>query len=113
MYRATEDVTGSHKELLGRLGTAVLVPFPAKDQSGSGKEQAPASEDLVHKAVAATGVLGAIMDVEHRALHARLESLWEVLWASASQATPAGAKLTSVPPFIHTDITQSLWQDRQ
>ncbi|EIE27622.1 hypothetical protein COCSUDRAFT_39238 [Coccomyxa subellipsoidea C-169] len=92
VYRATEDVTGSHKELLGRLGTAVLMPFQAADQSDLGKERAPASEILTQRAVAATGVLGAIMDVEHRALHARLETLWEVLWASASQATHTGAR---------------------
>lgn len=94
VYRATEDVTGSHERLLGQLGTAVLLPFEAlraTKKSSPSNKRTSVSDGLVHKAVAATGVLGAIMDVEHRALHARLESMWEVLWTSASQTTHTGA----------------------
>ncbi|KAK9917648.1 hypothetical protein WJX75_006796 [Coccomyxa subellipsoidea] len=93
VYRATEDVTGSHERLLGQLGTAVLLPFEAlraSEKSSPSNKRTSVSDGLVHKAVAATGVLGAIMDVEHRALHARLESMWEVLWTAASQTTHAG-----------------------
>ena len=99
MYRATEDVTGSHERLLGQLGTAVLLPFEAlraSEKSSPSNKRTSVSDGLVHKAVAATGVLGAIMDVEHRALHARLESMWEVLWTAASQTTHAGAHLSQL-----------------
>ncbi|CAL8463562.1 g3096 [Coccomyxa elongata] len=95
VYRATEDVTGSHRNLLERLGTAMLLPFTtpeAKEEDGAEgrNKRLSAADILVGKAAASTGVLGAIMDVEHRALHARLDSLWDVVWLSASQTAAAG-----------------------
>lgn len=96
VYRATEDVTGSHRKLLERLGTAMLLPFIVPEARGEDvteqrNERTSAGDTLVGRAAASTGVLGAIMDVEHRALHARLDSLWDVLWLSASQSSAAGA----------------------
>ena len=95
VYRATEDVTGTQRKVLERLGTAMLLPFSspeAKDKDGTegGSEQTYAGDTLVGRAAASTAVLGAIMDVEHRALHARLDSLWHVLWLSASHTSAAG-----------------------
>lgn len=99
-------MTGSHRKLLERLGTAMLMPFTvpkAKEEDGDEgrNEWLPDSYILVGRAAASTGVLGAIMDVEHRALHARLDSLWDVVWLSASQTSAAGAICVSITSIKH------------
>lgn len=112
IYRATEDVTGSQRELLGRLGTAVLLPLQGTRQvGGSGDSEYASASNTARRAAAATAVLGAIMDVEHRALQAKLETLWEVLWASASYTSSRGvlrSRPTSAIPNPSSAITQSL-----
>jgi hypothetical protein len=90
-------VTGAHRQLLGNLGATVLRPFDGAAAGAAvgrpsgtvhqGNDDAARPAGQASMAIAAASVLGAIMDVEHRAVQARLESLWVVLWTCASSGS--------------------------
>ena len=102
-YQPTEDKSGAHRQLLADLATAVLDRFqlgtprhaadttasapPAGSTAAHGATASAAEGELqgVGDAVAAAQVLGAVMDVEHRALQPQLPDLWALLWAAAAE----------------------------
>lgn len=89
-YCPTEDTTGARRALLRRLADAALAPFGAAAAHDAAGEQPMARAEgtgaaaLPGAAAAAARVAAAVMDAEPRALAARLDALWALLWAAAS-----------------------------
>lgn len=90
-YRPTEDTSGARRALLRRLADAALAPFGAAAAHDAAGKQLPAAAEAEGgsaaaapgAAAAAARVAAAVMDAEPRALAARLDALWALLWAAA------------------------------